>query len=133
MKEKGTRKKLGLIVFCCIVRSSKKMITSKICTFFLFSIIKKRSFNLLCVLDLFSERWQSTLFQIFPRKVNNPLEPPHMIRSEADGIVITDILLAPVTMSGLKHNVQSPMSGSLSATVTNSIIKISEVGVQLSE
>ena len=56
-----------------------------------------------------------------------------MIRSEADGIVITDILLAPVTMSGLKHNVQSPMSGSLSATVTNSIIKISEVGVQLSE
>ena len=28
-------------------------------------IIKKRSFNLLCVLDLFSERWQSTLFQIF--------------------------------------------------------------------
>ena len=24
--------------------------------------IKKRSFNLLCVLDLFSERWQSTLF-----------------------------------------------------------------------
>ena len=26
---------------------------------------QKRSFNLSCVLDLFSERWQSTLFQIF--------------------------------------------------------------------
>ena len=31
----------------------------------LFRLIKKRSFNLLCVLDLFSERWQSILFQIF--------------------------------------------------------------------
>ena len=31
----------------------------------LFRPIKKRSFNLLCVLDLFSERLQSTLFQIF--------------------------------------------------------------------
>ena len=30
---------------------------------------KKRSFNLLYVLDLFSERWQSTLFQIFPHKL----------------------------------------------------------------
>ena len=30
-----------------------------------FCLIKKRSFNLLCVLDLFSECWQSTLFQIF--------------------------------------------------------------------
>ena len=28
-------------------------------------LFKKRSFNLLCVLDLFSERWQSALFQIF--------------------------------------------------------------------
>ena len=33
--------------------------------FVLFRLIKKRSFNLLCVLDLFSECWQSTLFQIF--------------------------------------------------------------------
>ena len=32
--------------------------------FVLFHLIKKRSFNLLCVLDLFSERWQSTLSQI---------------------------------------------------------------------
>ena len=31
----------------------------------LFHLIKKHSFNLVCVLDLFSERWQSTLFQIF--------------------------------------------------------------------
>ena len=33
--------------------------------FVLFCPIKKRSFNLLCVLDLFSERCQSSLFQIF--------------------------------------------------------------------
>ena len=32
------------------------MITSKICTFCPVRLIKKRSFNLLCVLDLFSER-----------------------------------------------------------------------------
>ena len=31
----------------------------------MFRPIKKRSFNLLRVVDLFSERWQSTLFQIF--------------------------------------------------------------------
>ena len=31
----------------------------------LFRLIKKRSFNLLCVWGLFSERWQPTLFQIF--------------------------------------------------------------------
>ena len=41
------------------------MITSKFARFVLFRIIKKCSFNLLCVLDLFSERWQSTLFQMF--------------------------------------------------------------------
>ena len=29
------------------------------------SLMKKRSFNLLCVLDIFSECWQPTLFQIF--------------------------------------------------------------------
>ena len=44
------------------MRSLKKRITSKLCAF---CLIKKRSFNLLCVLGLFSERWQSTLFQIF--------------------------------------------------------------------
>ena len=35
--------------------------------FVLFHLIKKCSLNLLCVLDLFffSERWQSTRFQIF--------------------------------------------------------------------
>ena len=32
--------------------------------FVLFRSIKKHSFNLLCVLDFFSERWQSTLFPI---------------------------------------------------------------------
>ena len=34
-------------------------------SFVLFRLIKKRSRNLLCVLDIFSERWQSTLFQFF--------------------------------------------------------------------
>ena len=37
--------------------------------FILFRRIKQHSFNLLCVLDLFSERWQSTLLQIFLRGV----------------------------------------------------------------
>ena len=37
----------------------------KFARFVLFRLIKKRSFNLLCVLDFFSERWQTTLFQIF--------------------------------------------------------------------
>ena len=37
----------------------------KFACFVLFCLIKKRSFNLLCVLDIFSECWQSTLFQIF--------------------------------------------------------------------
>ena len=40
---------------------------TKRANFVLFRSIKKRSFNLLCVLDLFfsSERWQSTLFLFF--------------------------------------------------------------------
>ena len=33
-----------------------------------------RSFNFLCVLDLFSERWQSTLFQIFLLLITFDLE-----------------------------------------------------------
>ena len=41
------------------------MITSKICTFCPVPSCLKAIFNLLCVLDLFSERWQSTLFHIF--------------------------------------------------------------------
>ena len=41
-----------------------KMEQDKTC-FVLFRLIKKHSFNLLCVLVLFSERWQSTLSQIF--------------------------------------------------------------------
>ena len=48
-----------------IVRSSKRWLHRKFARFVLFRLIKKHSFNLLCVLDLFSERWQSTLFQIF--------------------------------------------------------------------
>ena len=43
----------------------KRGIARKFAHFVLFRLIKKRSFNLLCVLDLFSEHWQSTLFQIF--------------------------------------------------------------------
>ena len=39
--------------------------------FVLFRLIKNRSFNLLCVLDLFSERWQSAQFQIGPEGVND--------------------------------------------------------------
>ena len=45
----------------------------------LFRLIKKRSFNLLWVLALFSERWQSNLFQIFfffSGKLNLQLYPP---------------------------------------------------------
>ena len=42
----------------------KRGLPKKIARFVLFRLIKKHSFNLLCVLDLFSERWQSTLFQI---------------------------------------------------------------------
>ena len=50
----------------CIVRSSKKDdYIQKYARFVLFRLIKKRSSNLVCVLILFSERWQSTLFQIF--------------------------------------------------------------------
>ena len=37
----------------------------KFARFVLFRPIKKRSFKLLCVLDLFSQRWQSTLFHTF--------------------------------------------------------------------
>ena len=44
----------------------KRGLPRKFARFVLFRLINKRSFNLLCVLDLFfSERWQSTLFQIF--------------------------------------------------------------------
>ena len=43
----------------------KRLLPRKVARFVLFRPIKKRSFNLLCVLDLFSERWQSTLFKIF--------------------------------------------------------------------
>ena len=43
----------------------KRGLPQKFAHFVLFRLIKKRSFNLLCVLDLFSECWQSTLFQIF--------------------------------------------------------------------
>ena len=41
----------------------KRGLPRKFARFVLFRLIKKSSFNLLCVLDLFSERWQSTLFQ----------------------------------------------------------------------
>ena len=49
-----------------VVRSLKKRgLPRRFACFVLFYPVKKRSFNLLCVLDLFSERWQSTLFQSF--------------------------------------------------------------------
>ena len=43
--------------------------------FVLFRLIKKRSFNLLGVLGLFSDRWQSTLFQIFFSSSSSNLAP----------------------------------------------------------
>ena len=43
----------------------KTRLPRKCARFVLFRPIKKCPFNLLCVLDLFSEHWQSTLFQIF--------------------------------------------------------------------
>ena len=42
----------------------KRGLSWKFAHFVLFDPIKKHSFNLLCVWDLFPERWQSTLFQI---------------------------------------------------------------------
>ena len=55
---------VGLTVFCCIV---VRGFPWKFAHFVLFHLIKKHSFsfNLLCVLDLFSQRWESTLFQAF--------------------------------------------------------------------
>ena len=43
----------------------KRWLPRKCVRFVLFCPLKKRSLNFLCVLDLFSERWQLTLFQIF--------------------------------------------------------------------
>ena len=43
----------------------KRGLPRKIARFVLFCPIKSVPFNLLCVLGLFSECWQSTLFQIF--------------------------------------------------------------------
>ena len=60
-------KQVLLHVLSCFVQL-KIVLFNLLCVarFVLFRPIKKRSFNLLCVLDLFlSERWQSTLFQIF--------------------------------------------------------------------
>ena len=115
----------------------------------LFHVIKKRSFNLLCVLDLFSERWQLTLFQIFCFLTNIIMQHRchHSIhdydsgpQSEATDIVISGISLALTKTSGPKKKfccVKSPMSGLLAAIVinlhdtTNSKNEISTVGVQL--
>ena len=43
----------------------KRGLPRKCARFVPFRLIKKRSFHLLCVLDLFAEGWQSILFQIF--------------------------------------------------------------------
>ena len=43
----------------------KGKLPRKFSRFVLFRLIDKRSFNLSCILDLFAERWQSTLFQMF--------------------------------------------------------------------
>ena len=42
----------------------KRGLPRKFARFVLFRPIKRRSFNLLCALDLFSERWRSALFQM---------------------------------------------------------------------
>ena len=46
-------------------QNTQEIKETKCARFVLFRLIKERSFNLLCVLDLSSERWQSTLFQIY--------------------------------------------------------------------
>ena len=58
--------------------------------FVLFRPIKKRSFNLLCVLDFFfSERWQSTLFPKFAYTINETLkcltQRPALMESHSGG------------------------------------------------
>ena len=70
-----------VFLFLCCTWLEKEDFLEKLPRFLLFRPIKRRSFNLLCVLDLFFlERWQSTLFQnffcvcgifflIFPRQV----------------------------------------------------------------
>ena len=50
---------------CFLYVAWKRGLPQKCACFVLFCPTKKCSFNLLFVLDLFSERWQSTLFQIF--------------------------------------------------------------------
>ena len=40
----------------------KRGFPRKCARFVLFRLIKRRSFNLLCVLDIFSERWQSVSY-----------------------------------------------------------------------
>ena len=52
-------------VFWWLYIAWKRGLPKKIACFVLFHPIKKLSLNLLCVLDLFSECWQSTLFHIF--------------------------------------------------------------------
>ena len=54
----------------------KRGLPRKLARFVLFRPVKKRSCNFLCVLDLFSERWQSTLFHFFHHypKVSNSLK-----------------------------------------------------------
>ena len=62
------QKKVELIVCFSVLLlylAWKRGLPRKCAHFVLFHPIKKRSFNLSCVLDLFWEPWQSTLFQIF--------------------------------------------------------------------
>ena len=52
------------LLFLLLYVAWKRGLPPKCAHFVLFRPIKKHSFNLLCALDLFSEHWQSTLFQI---------------------------------------------------------------------
>ena len=59
--------------------------------FVLFRPIKKRSFNLLCVLDLFVERWQSTLFEIFFCKTQEQKKKRKKRSGQAQLVCVFDI------------------------------------------
>ena len=60
--------KLSELIFClflCCTYLQKRGFPQKIVHFVLFCPIKSILFNFLCVFNIFSECWQSTLFQIF--------------------------------------------------------------------
>ena len=65
----------------------KRGLPRKIARFVQFRPDKKRSFNLLCVLDLFSERWQSALFQIFLYKIVSECSASTVTRADGHDLI----------------------------------------------